>query len=138
MFSLSLSGVRAGVRPGVADPRGVMASPACGVMLSDPWPWPGVLRQMTHAPNFILRRVQHSAGRRRAFRRLPEGGAEHGVGGLHLLPLGRHAAEIALVQRRVQAALQWGVDVGQRHQILSFLGGGVKIKTQNLDRCLPR
>ncbi|TNN62804.1 hypothetical protein EYF80_027030 [Liparis tanakae] len=33
MFSLSLSGVRSGVNPGVTGPRGVSAPPGCGVML---------------------------------------------------------------------------------------------------------
>lgn len=35
MFSLSLSGVRPGVSPGVPSPRGVTAPPAWGVMPSE-------------------------------------------------------------------------------------------------------
>lgn len=43
MFSLSLSGVRPGVKPGVAAPRGVIPPPAWGVMPSWLWPGAGVL-----------------------------------------------------------------------------------------------
>lgn len=52
---------------------------------------------------------------------LPERGTENGVGRLDLLPLRRHAAEVALMQRRVEAPLQRGVNVGQSHQVLGFL-----------------
>lgn len=47
IFSLSRRGVRPGVKPGVAAPRGVIPPPAWGVMPSDPWPGPGVLLEMT-------------------------------------------------------------------------------------------
>lgn len=47
MFSLSLRGVRPGVKPGVAVPRGVMAPPAWGVIPSWLWPGPGVLVEPT-------------------------------------------------------------------------------------------
>lgn len=43
MFSLSLRGVRPGVKPGVTGPRGVNTPPDWGVIPSDPWPCPGVL-----------------------------------------------------------------------------------------------
>lgn len=36
IFSLSLSGVRRGVKPGVTGPRGVITPPGCGVMPSCP------------------------------------------------------------------------------------------------------
>lgn len=52
---------------------------------------------------------------------LPERGAENSVGGLNLLTLRRHAAKVALVQRGVEASFQRRVDVGQSHQVLSFL-----------------
>jgi len=52
---------------------------------------------------------------------LPERRGDDGVGRLHLLPLRRHAAEVAVLQRRVEAALQRRVDVGQSHQVLGFL-----------------
>ena len=52
---------------------------------------------------------------------LPEGCGEDGVGSLRLCFLRRHSAEVALVQRGVQASLQRGVDVRQSHQVLGFL-----------------
>lgn len=52
---------------------------------------------------------------------LPERRAEDRVGRLDLLPLGRHSAEVAFVQRRVEPPLQRGVNVGQSHQVLGFL-----------------
>lgn len=52
---------------------------------------------------------------------LPERCAENSVGCLYLLPLRSHSAEVALVQRSVEASLQRSVDVGQSHQVLGFL-----------------
>lgn len=52
---------------------------------------------------------------------LPDWRADYGVGRLDLLLLRGHATEVALLQRRVEASLQRRVDVGQRHQVLSFL-----------------
>lgn len=52
---------------------------------------------------------------------LPDWRADYGVGRLDLLLLRCHATEVALLQRRVEASLQRRVDVGQRHQVLSFL-----------------
>lgn len=57
IFSLSLSGVRPGVKPGVAAPRGVMPTPAWGVMPSAPWPGPGVLLEMVQ-PQMLTFTVQ--------------------------------------------------------------------------------
>lgn len=52
---------------------------------------------------------------------LPDWRAEDSVGRLDQLLLRGHAAEVALVQRRVETSFQRCVDVGQRHQVLSFL-----------------
>lgn len=54
IFSLSLSGVRPGVKPGVTAPRGVIPPPAWGVMPSCPWPCPGVLLEMTTTVTFYI------------------------------------------------------------------------------------
>lgn len=52
---------------------------------------------------------------------LPERCAENSVGRLDRLLLRCHSAEVALVQRCVEASFQRRVDVGQSHQVLSFL-----------------
>lgn len=52
---------------------------------------------------------------------LPDWRAEDSVGRLYQLFLRSHATEVALVQRRVEASFQRRVDVGQSHQVLSFL-----------------
>lgn len=52
---------------------------------------------------------------------LPKWRAEDRVGGLDLLPLGSHSAEVALMQRSVETSLQGCVNVGQSHQVLGFL-----------------
>lgn len=120
MFSLSLSGVRPGVRPGVAAPRGVIPPPAWGVMPSWLWPAAGVLlaRRVTVRHCIGLRRRRRG---RRAAAVLPDWRAEDSVGRLDQLLLRSHTAKVALVQRRVEASFQRRVDVGQRHQVLSFL-----------------
>lgn len=52
---------------------------------------------------------------------LPERCAENSVGRLDRLLLRCHSAEVALVQRCVEASFQRRVDVGQSHQVLGFL-----------------
>lgn len=54
IFSLSLSGVRMGVTPGVTAPRGVIPPPDWGVIPSWLWLCPGVLLQMTWLLAFIV------------------------------------------------------------------------------------
>ena len=53
--------------------------------------------------------------------RCAERRAQQGVGGHGRLRLGRHAAEVALMQRRIEAALQGRVHVSQCHDVLRLL-----------------
>lgn len=87
------------------------------------WLWPGAGVLLARR---VTVRVEHAHRRRRraeaaAVAVLPDWRAEDSVGRLDQLLLRSHAAKVALVQRRVETTFKRRVDVGQRHQVLSFL-----------------
>lgn len=106
IFSLSLSGVRPGVKPGVTDPRGVIPPPAWGVMPSCPWPGPGVLLERTWpwmlactVPAGLAVLHQHRGG----------GVATWTVCWEQCWVFGSAAAEVSLHWSRSHAAVCWGL-----------------------------